>query len=115
VAELDPDAVERLSANLHAIYQDEARRQAGTGDDAVRHPDDYAALPERTKEYDRVLARYILQREAGLRMLLWRAREWMADEGCTTRADIVARGYRDLGPTLLDDIDDALAAEDPRG
>jgi hypothetical protein len=110
MADFDPDAVERLSANLHAIYQDEARRQAGARDDTVRHPDDYAALPEHTKEYDRVLARYILQREEGLRSLLQQAREWMADEGCTTRADIRARGYRDLGPTLLDDIDTALAS-----
>jgi hypothetical protein len=111
VADLDPEAVERLSAKLHAIYQDEARRQAGTGDDTVRQSDDYAALPERTKEYDRVLARYILQREEGLRSLLRQAREWMVDEGCTTRADIVARGYRDLGPTLLDDIDTELARQ----
>lgn len=54
--------VEALSAELHAIYQREARRQANTGDDTVRHPDDYDALPEHTKEYDRVLARFILAR-----------------------------------------------------
>jgi hypothetical protein len=62
-----PDAqVERLSATLHAIYQEEARRQAGTGEDTVRHPDDYDALPEHTKEYDRVLARFIIERETWL-------------------------------------------------
>lgn len=60
--------LEALSAELHAVYQAESRRQAGTGDDTVRHPDDYAALPEHTKEYDRVLARYILQRESKLRL-----------------------------------------------
>lgn len=70
MADFDPEAVERLSAELHAIYQNEARRQAGVGDDSVRHPDDYAALPEHTKEYDRVLARYILQREIDLRRAL---------------------------------------------
>ena len=48
--------VEGLSAKLHTIYQIEARRQ---GD--VRHHDDYAALTESTKEYDRVLARFILK------------------------------------------------------
>ncbi len=52
--------IERLSKELHAIYQKEARRQAKTGEDTVRHPNDYDALPEHTKEYDRVLARYIL-------------------------------------------------------
>lgn len=57
-----PD-VERLAAELHAVYQHEARRQAEAGEDEVRHPDDYASLPEHTKEYDRVLARFILARE----------------------------------------------------
>ena len=52
--------VEKLSAELHAIYQKEAKRQAGTGEDEVRHPDDYNSLPEHTKEYDRVLARYVI-------------------------------------------------------
>jgi hypothetical protein len=51
-------AVEELAAKLHAIYQQEAERQ---GD--KRHPDSYVMLPERIKEFDRVLARYILQRE----------------------------------------------------
>lgn len=52
-----PDLIlETLSAKLHALYQQEARRQ---GD--VRHHDDYAALSEHTKEYDRVLARWILR------------------------------------------------------
>ncbi len=48
--------VERLAAEFHAIYQAEARRQ---GD--VRHPDDYATLPERVKDFDRVLARHALR------------------------------------------------------
>lgn len=49
------EIMEPLSATLHAVYQREARRQ-GEG----RHPDDYETLPEHTKEYDRVLARFIL-------------------------------------------------------
>jgi hypothetical protein len=51
-------AIEELAEKLHAIYQQEAERQ---GD--KRHHDSYAVLPERIKEFDRVLARYILQRE----------------------------------------------------
>ena len=53
--------VEELSAKLHEIYQIESRRQAGEDLDKVRWPDEYNALPENTKEYDRVLARYILK------------------------------------------------------
>lgn len=57
--------VEALSAQLHDIYMKEARRQ---GD--VRHQDAYADLPEHVKEFDRVLARFIITlleqaREAG--------------------------------------------------
>lgn len=48
--------VEVLSSKLHAIYQQEARRQ---GD--VRHHDDYSQLAEHTKEYDRVLAHFIIK------------------------------------------------------
>lgn len=53
-----PTDVEELSEILHFVYQTEAKRQ---GD--VRHSDEYGDLPEHTKEYDRVLARYILERE----------------------------------------------------
>jgi len=47
--------IERLSALIHALYQAEAKRQ---GD--VRHADDYAGLSESTKEFDRVIARFVL-------------------------------------------------------
>lgn len=50
----DWEDLELLSAKLHEIYQIESKRQ---GD--CRHPDDYNALSENTKEYDRVLARFI--------------------------------------------------------
>lgn len=46
--------VERLAAEFHDIYQQEAKRQ---GD--VRHKDAYAELPENAKEVDRVLARHV--------------------------------------------------------
>jgi hypothetical protein len=48
--------IETLSARLHDIYQKEAHRR---GD--VRHEDAYESLPEPTKEWDRVLARWIVQ------------------------------------------------------
>ena len=47
--------VEELAAKFHEVYQVEARRQ---GD--VRHKDAYSDLPENIKEFDRVLARYVL-------------------------------------------------------
>lgn len=50
--------LETLSAKLHTIYQAEAKRQ---GD--VRHYDDYAELSEDTKDFDRALARFILERD----------------------------------------------------
>ena len=53
-----PSAVEELAAQLHDIYQTEAHRQ---GD--VRHADEYASLSDDIKEFDRVMARFILARE----------------------------------------------------
>jgi len=47
--------IEARSADAHAAYQAEAHRR---GD--VRHADAYADLPEATKEWDRVLIRWIL-------------------------------------------------------
>ena len=52
--------VERLARAIHSAYQDEARRQ---GD--VRYSDDYDSLPENIKEYDRAIARLIIEREKG--------------------------------------------------
>lgn len=52
---MNPAYVEALSARLHEIYQAEAHRR---GD--VRHADAYDDLPEATKEWDRVLARWVL-------------------------------------------------------
>lgn len=48
--------LERLSARLHDIYQKEAHRR---GD--IRHADAYEELSEATQEWDRVLARWILE------------------------------------------------------
>lgn len=48
--------LEVLSARLHDIYQVESHRR---GD--IRHADRYEQLPEMTKEWDRVLARWILE------------------------------------------------------
>lgn len=49
--------VEVLASQLHAIYMKEAERQ-----DDVRHVKEYADLPENIKEFDRVLARFILKK-----------------------------------------------------
>lgn len=56
-----PSDVEALSAKFHEIYQQEAKRQ---GD--VRHKDAYADLPENIKEFDRVLAIFVLAETAKL-------------------------------------------------
>lgn len=48
--------LEELSARLHEIYQKEAHRR---GD--VRHADAYDDLSDAVKEWDRVLARWILK------------------------------------------------------
>ncbi len=52
--------VEALSAKLHDIYQKEAHRQEDSGLGPARHYDEYEKLSEPVKEFDRVLARYIL-------------------------------------------------------
>lgn len=46
---------EALSARFHDIYQKEAHRR---GD--VRHADAYEDLSDATKEWDRVLARWVV-------------------------------------------------------
>lgn len=48
------DDTETRSAEAHAIYQEEAHRR---GD--IRHPDAYVDLSESTKEWDRVLVRWV--------------------------------------------------------
>jgi hypothetical protein len=57
-----PKDVESLSAKFHDLYQQEAKRQSD-----VRHKDAYADLPENIKEFDRVLARYVLAELAEVR------------------------------------------------
>ncbi len=52
---IENGAVEALSRKFHEVYQEEAKRQ---GD--VRHEDRYEDLSEEVKEFDRVLARYVL-------------------------------------------------------
>lgn len=54
--------VEKLSAELHDIYQKEARRQEGLGIGSRWHYDEYHKLSEPVKDFDRVLARFILDR-----------------------------------------------------
>lgn len=47
--------IEKLSSKFHDVYMKEARKQGH-----VRHKDKYEDLEENIKEYDRVLARYVL-------------------------------------------------------
>ena len=56
------DQVEELAEQLHDVYQLEAYRK-----NDVRHPDAYTDLDEGIKEYDRVIARFVLVREAAIR------------------------------------------------
>lgn len=49
------ERIESLSKKIHELYQQEAKRQ---GD--VRHHDDYDAVEERFKEFDRVIARFVI-------------------------------------------------------
>lgn len=67
--------LEQLSAELHEVYQKEATRQ---GD--VRHAEEYKDLPERIKDFDRALARYIIAREQSLKREHERALEKQAME-----------------------------------
>ena len=49
------EQVEQMAKWFHAVYQTEARRQKD-----IRHSDFYDQLPENIKDYDRALARYVL-------------------------------------------------------
>lgn len=53
----EPDEVESLAREFHSVYQKEAERQG-----KKRHPDDYDSLSEEVKEFDRVLARHVLEK-----------------------------------------------------
>lgn len=47
--------VEALAAEIHAVYQEEAHRQVD-----AKHPDNYNLLPEKLKNYDRAVARWVI-------------------------------------------------------
>jgi len=53
---LDENEVEELAAIIHDLYLKEAGRQG-----SVIHEGRYKELPEDMKEFDRVIARYVLQ------------------------------------------------------
>lgn len=96
----DIEAVEALSKILHDIYQKEAHRQEDLGIGNVRHYDEYEKLSEPVKEFDRVLARYILEREASHQQkLLTEIEEELTDKmmycksgaGCAYKSGIGSR------------------------
>jgi len=51
------EEVEALAREFHSVYQKEAARQG-----KKRHPDDYDELSEQIKEFDRVLARHVIEK-----------------------------------------------------
>lgn len=53
----ESNEVEELAREFHTVYQKEAKRQG-----MKRHPDDYDSLSEQIKEFDRVLARHVLDK-----------------------------------------------------
>lgn len=50
--------LESEARHIHSLYQKEAQRQEEAGIAPKRHHDDYDALPDHIKEFDRVMARY---------------------------------------------------------
>ena len=50
------DNIEAMSAKIHTVYQEEAKQQNN-----VKYSDNYDELPENIKEYDRVLATWIIK------------------------------------------------------
>lgn len=78
------DTIEKMAAEFHEIYQQEAKRQ---GD--VRHKDAYTDLPENVKEFDRVLARHVA---AGIAEAVKAAEEATRDESAKRRCEWCARG-----------------------
>lgn len=64
----DQNEVEVLSSKLHDIYMIEAHRQG-----RVLHAEKYEDLAENIKEYDRVLARFIIDREAAYKSAVEKA------------------------------------------
>lgn len=85
------EKVEKLSAKLHEIYMIEAMRQEKELGKPVRHHMEYEQLEESTKEYDRVLARFILDREASLHQDLLKVREIV--ERLTGYPNIKGKGW----------------------
>lgn len=94
--------LETLSAKLHDIYQKEAHRQEEAGIGPVRHYDEYEKLSEPVKEFDRVLARFILKE-------IERAREKEL-QIIQTLKDVI-EGHKKLVPFFIEDGRTAAIAE----
>lgn len=75
--------IEKLSSKLHDIYQKEAHRQEDLGIGSARHYDEYEKLSEPVKEFDRVLARYIID-------LLQKEREKAFEAGLNSTSGRIA-------------------------
>ncbi len=75
-ADPNSELIEKLASQFHQIYQDEAKRQ---GD--VRHADKYEDLSENIKEFDRVLARYVLENFVNKQRLQELLKKWYNEAG----------------------------------
>lgn len=51
------DIVEKIAKRFHEVYQEEAKRQGN-----IRHDDNYNKLPQNIKEFDRALAKFVLNK-----------------------------------------------------
>ena len=56
-------ALEELAAKVHGVYQEEAKRQGLP----IEYSDDYNNLSETTKDFDRAIAKFIIQQDKELR------------------------------------------------
>jgi hypothetical protein len=87
--------MEELARQIHGVYQEEASRQ---GD--VRHPEDYEDLEERFREYDRALARWIIDEFVRRDEMIELLRARMTPE------DPFFKGFKERGGKVLWSSDD---------
>lgn len=96
--------LEKLSAELHDIYQKEAHRQEVEGIGPVRHYDEYEKLSEPVKEFDRVLARYIQRLLAAEKKASYEEGERNADWNGEQLINAIESGKKQGRAAVLDEL-----------